>query len=209
MKKKFWKPTVLLPCCYLLAALVYLAVCLFGFMRVNRHVQAGEMPHRPLELGDFMLDGVLPLADEEGKQRFASTDPDPKLIYALGVPFYAGRVVFAAQPHKPGGEIVLYYATNDDFLQTGFNENNKIWAKQTPGGQWYFDLDGKQVYALRLDPDTTGGILWTVQSIELNAPKPAAAYFVPDAFGWFWLLGAPPLAAALLTFLRQLIFCPS
>lgn len=206
MRNKLLKPHVLLPLLYGLAVVVYLAVCLVRFAGVSGKTINAEMPYRPLMLEDFALQSILRLDDENGRQRFVSTDPDPQMVYAAEQPFYAGRVSFSAAPHKPGGEIVLYYATNADFEQTGFDEANKLWAKQATNGSWYFDLDGRQVYALRLDPDTAGGVVWTMDGgIWLNQPKPAAAYFVPDAFEVFWLLAGPLFAAGVLVCCKQLL----
>ncbi|MDL2325025.1 hypothetical protein LJC61_07780 [Ruminococcaceae bacterium OttesenSCG-928-A16] len=204
MKKKIWRPAVLVLLLYGVAVLLYVGTCLFGFMQVNSLAAKGKLQTQPLTLQNFTQNSIIVLEDEAGKQRFVSTDPDPQLIYATGAPFNVGRVTFTATPHKPGGEIVLYYAQNENYAETGFSEKNKLWARQAPSGEWFFDLNGKQVTALRLDPDTTGGVVWVVNSIVLNAPKPTTAYFVPDAFAIFWLVAVPPFAAAVVLLLRQL-----
>lgn len=185
---------LLVPLCYLLAVLVYFGICAVSYFSASSRIKGGSMPSRTLHLEDFILESVIQLEDENGRQRFVSTDGDPKLVYSPAQPFYAGRFIFDAASNRPGGEIVLYYIT-----QPGqpFSENNKLWAQQADDGSWYFDLGGREVAALRLDSDTEGGVVWTVNRLALEAEKPLSAYFAPSAQQVMLLLILPGFAAAL------------
>lgn len=191
-KPKHW----LLPAlCYAAALLLWLGLCVFFLARDTINMNNGSLKSSILWLNDFTLEGVKKLEGEDGTQMFVSTDPDPRLLYAPAEPFPATRFVFAATPHKPSGGMALYYTTQMD---EEFQDRNIIWAKQDAQGRWYFDLQGRQVARLRLDPDTTGGVIWTVDTILLNEPKPIWQYFVPGTRAVFFLLFAPGFLAVLL-----------
>lgn len=190
-KNKRWMVPVAF---YLLALLIYVASCFVLWARDAVNLQDGLLNRRQLWLEDFTLVSVLQLATVDGKQSFVSTDSDPQLHYLPNTAFRVNRVVFSATAtSKPSGEIALYYTT-----QTGddFSEDKKIWAKQNQNGDWYFDLWGRKITGLRLDPDTSGGVVWHVNSIVLNEKIPPADYFIPSARAVFALVFFPPLVAA-------------
>lgn len=190
--KKFLR---LLALCYLIAVVVYLGTCTFTLVRNSIYSVAGKMQPQQLTLQNFTHNSITLLSDDDlGRQRFVSTDADPQLVYVLPEKDPVGRVTFKATPHKPGGEITLYYTSNEDFT-----EKNKLWAKQAGDGSWYFDLGGRSVAAIRIDPDTAStGIEWTVENITLNSNRPAYTYFIPGAGKALVLLLAPGLAAVLI-----------
>lgn len=201
-KKKGWAKWLLLGL-YILAVAVYLVVCFIKWSTMSRAFASGNIEPQMLQLEDFTQVSILPV--ENSKQSFVSTDSDPQLIYSQEVPFWVDRVTFSASSQKPGGEIVLYYAEDDSYLTHGFSEENKIWAKQQTDGSWYFDLEGKEVQALRLDPDTTGGIVWKVESIQLNAEKPMRDYFIPNGKAIFFLFAVPLLLCAIIIYIAQIL----
>lgn len=201
MKKKTQKPPIKLggaavaALCYLVAAVLYLGICLYGLVLNAVLVNGGQLARRQLFLQDFEQQSILQLENEGENQRFVSTDGDPALIYTRAEGFYAGRFVFRATPNHPGGEMVLYYTTAPG---QPFSEGQKLWARQTADGGWYFDLGGKKLYSLRLDTDTAGGVVWQVESMILGETRPALSYFIPGAQPLFLLLLLPGLGAALL-----------
>lgn len=180
--------------CYLAAAVLYIGVCLYGLVHNSLLVSGGQLTRRQLFLQDFEQQSILQLEDEGAKQRFVSTDGDPALVYTRPEGFYAGRFVFKGTANHPGGEMVLYYTTAPG---RPFSEGQKLWARQTADGGWYFDLGGKKLYSLRLDTDTAGGVVWQVESIVLGETRPALSYFIPGAQPLFLLLLLPGFAAAL------------
>lgn len=192
--------------CYVLALLLYVGGCTISIISDGLRVQNGAVVQQNLTLADFEQIGLVQLDnDGKGRQTTISTDDDPKLVYRNDEGFYATRLVFAAQPNKPAGEIVLYYAT--ELAEDGapvYTEGQKLWARQDKDGSWFFDLNGQKLVALRLDPGTKGGILWTIDKIVLNAPRTVLSYYVPSAQPVVLLLLLPPLAAAGITQARML-----
>lgn len=186
-----WK----LPLLFYIAALaLYLLGCTYSFVQDHARTGSGAIVQQQMYLEDFTLQSIKVLEGAEGTEQFVSTDNDPQMIYYNPRGVYITRLVFNASPNKAGGEMVLYYTTAAN--QSNFTETQKLWARQAQDGSWYFDLGGKKIYALRLDPDTAGGVVWTVQNITLNPPKTFWAYFFPTAQPVFLLLLLPGLAAA-------------
>lgn len=193
MRRKQWILPLL---CYALALLVYMGLCLFHVARDSMHQNQGLLPLQALPAEQLESDGIQFLAAQNGRLRLVSTDGDPKLIYRPEQPFYATRLTWQATAlNKPGGEIVLYYTTEED---EPFSERKKLWARQAGDGSWYFDLSGRRYTGLRLDPGTASGVLWEVEKLALNEPKPPADYWLPDARQLSLLVFAPLFAAAVL-----------
>ena len=119
MKKLLFKNRMLVILCYGVAVLVYLIVCLVGYLGCNAKIADGSLAPRTLTLEDFVLESAVQLENDGERQTFVSTDPDPHLVYSTGERFPVSRFVFAATPPQPGGEIALYYSTRPD---GGFTE---------------------------------------------------------------------------------------
>lgn len=199
MKKKHKKARrmLLLLLCYLGALLLWLGLCAFHLARDSWYQSRGQMPHQTLQPQDFTTaSGVHFSEDWQANSYFATADSDPQLILEFDQPQPVGLFIFDAQAvNKPPGEIVLYYTTRPG---QPFSDRHKLWARQGDTNQWYFDLGGRKVTALRLDPDAVGGVFWQVQSMDLNMPKRTSFYFRPDGLESCILLFAPILAWAIL-----------
>lgn len=205
----------LLALAYLVVLVVYLAVCGYHYLH-GQAVTGGNLANpTEVSLDDLQLHSAQRLEDEEGAQRFVSTDNDPQLIlYAGGAdgtgelsPFYPGRVTFAATPHRPGGEIVAYYApTAEDARNSVYSERTKLWAKQAPDKSWYFDFADTEMYALRIDPDNIdAGVVWQVERIVVNDVRPVLSYFVPTPLGLLLYLVLPGLCVAVYGEVRRIV----
>lgn len=207
MKKKKASAKWLLVILYILAIAVYLLICFAHWNTMNGAFSSGNITTQTLQLEDFTQVNILPV--ENDKQGFVSTNSDPQLIYSQEEPFLVDRMTFSASSQKPGGEIVLYYAEDDTYLTQDFDEKNKVWAKQLSDGTWYFDLNGKKVQALRLDPDTAGGVVWQVNDIQLNVQKSMQEYFMPSWIDIFSIVFIPLLLCAIILYTRQIVlgFC--
>ncbi len=192
MKKK-WKRR-LLPLCYAAAALLWLAIAALALWRDSARLQNGSLVRRVLQPWEFTsTSGVV---YDEAARTFASTDPDPQFIYRPEAPEAMTRFVFRARPlNKGGGEMVLYYNTAPE---QNFSEARKLWARRSAEGEWYFDLGGREIAALRFDPDSVGGVFWRCEGMVLNERIAPLYYFVPDAQGLVLLLCLPLLFWALL-----------
>lgn len=188
MKPRLKQRLQLVLVCYLAGLLVYLAICTVGLIRV------GGLAPLHLQFSDFEAASIsLWEEDEEaGAIRFAATDNDPQLIYSPQQAFYADRLLLDAQADRPWGEIVLYYTTKPG---EPFSEAQKLWAQESADGTWYFNLGGRQLQALRIDPGSRGGVVWTFQDVTLNAPRSWQSHFLPDARGALALLMLPGLGA--------------
>lgn len=196
-KKKKMKRVL---CLYAVVLGLYL-LCCAGRCAANmwqRHT--GALETRVLSLPDFTPENIRYDSYEEGGGVFVSTNTDPQLILLFPQGQRVGRLLFDAASNKGGGEMVLYYTTAPD---ADFSETKKLWAQQDEQGVWYFDLYGRTVYALRLDPDTVGGVRWQVNEIVLNAPVPWADYFVPSARQTAFLLAFPLLGTSAVVVLRR------
>lgn len=182
--------------CYVAALVVYLLFCLFYLARDTVSLSSGELERQKLWLEDFQLESIHQLETEDGVQRFVSTDPDPQMIYRRDTSFRVSRVVFNAEAiNKPQGSMVLYYTTH---LGEEFSDAKKVWAKLDQEGNWYFDLNGQRLTAIRLDPDSEGGVIWNVHRIVLNERKSIAEYFIPDGFSIFLVLFLPAFLAGVI-----------
>ena len=188
--RNFWRIPLL---CYAITWALYVCACTLSLWNTNDRLQDGAAPQRTLAVADFELYGVEMLSPQNGRQRFVSTDSDPQLIYLRPEGAYFTRFVFDATANHPGGEMVLYYTTSPE--QT-FSEKQKLWAQQAEDGSWFFDLSGRLVYAIRFDPNTTSGVVWTVNHMSLNEEKPAWAYYFPSPQPIVLLLLLPGFAAA-------------
>lgn len=174
-RKGGWRLPVL---CYAAVLLVWLGICVGQLLRDVVRRENGSLAERELTIGDASdAFNVYPIDGWDDTATWLLTqDSDPQLVWRLdGAP--ATRLLFDAKAvNAPDGELVLYYTTGQD---EGFSERKKVWATQTAGGQWMFELPGGAVQALRLDPGTAGGVVWRVERIRLNTPRAVWEYFVP------------------------------
>ena len=204
MRRKTKRGWLLLSLCYALVLLVWLGLCGGRLVRDGISRSNGQLVRRELAPKDFAVQAGVAFSDNWAADPwFASTDPDPQLHLLFEGGARVGRFVFAGQAlNKPGGEMALYYTTRPG---QGFSEKNKLPARQNADGDWFFDLGGRRVYALRLDPDSVSGVHWQVRGMVLNEDKPAFAYFAPDALQAMVLLFGPALLWAALVQLAA--FC--
>lgn len=184
--------------CYLVAVLVWFAIGLFSLARNGIMAGQGAWVQREYRwLDDLSATDGIHVPDGYGElRRFAATDSDPKLLLDFPNGEYVTGLVFRAKALNRGsGAVNLYYSTRPD---DEMSESRKLWARQLPDGSWYFDLGGRTVYALRLDPGTVAAAVWQMEGITLNPNVPLAAYFVPDWQEGLVLLLVPLLAWAVL-----------
>ena len=109
-------------------------------------------------------------------------------------------VLDAAHRLPPGG-VALYYLKPG---QTDYTEAQKVFARVTAPGVYTFDLGGKWVTGLRIDPDSVGGVPTLFTGIELNPARPWYLRFVPSSGWWLVLAFGPCIAAAFISlFIRK------
>lgn len=180
-------------CYYGIAICIYLGFCTVSFLKDHYNLTLQE---QILTLDDLQLEGLAAEPNPDGGMDLVSTDSDPKILYVQNEPFYANCIIFYGTPvNKPGGEMQLYYTTQPGQVP---DARHCLWPQQSKDGGWYFDLGGKNVYTLRLDPDAVGGVVWRDWKIVLNRQKPIIEYFIPELRTVFLLLFVPALVSALL-----------
>lgn len=198
MRRKTKRKWTMLWLCYGAVMLAWLLWCGGRLALDSWRAANGQMQRQELAPSDFSekTSGIAFSGDWANDRYFTTTDADPQLHLAFNDGANVGRVVFSARAvNKPGGEMALYYNTKPG---QDFSEARKLPAMQNANGGWVFDLQGRKVYALRLDPDSVGGVYWQVYHMVLNETKPPLAYFTPDALECFVLLFAPALLYAAL-----------
>lgn len=186
--------------CYALAAALWLAWCLAGCGVMLWHKAGGDMPRKTLAGDDLRYESFVDYADlewdtppDDDPRWYLSTDNDPK-IYWDGSG-YIETVRLLAKHRYPAGSVVLYYLLPG---QTDYSEAQKVYARVTGDGEYTFDLGGRTVAGLRIDPDSAGGVPTLFDGVVLNPDEPWYLRFWPDGGQWLLLLGGPALAAALL-----------
>ena len=106
---------------------------------------------------------------------------------------YIETVRLYAEHRLPPGSVALYYLLPG---QTDYSETQKVFAHVVQPGVYEFDLGGKTVSGLRIDPDSVGGVATLFTGVELNPPQFWLLRFVPNGGQWLLLLGLPACAAA-------------
>jgi hypothetical protein len=185
--------------CYLTAALIWVLYCLLGSATMLYHKSNGTMPQQVLMASDLTFSSFVNYADREwdtapdsSPDWYLSTDDDPQITwYGTG---YLENVTLHALHLRPAGSVALYYLKPG---QTDFSEQQKIYAAANGNGEYTFDLGGRVVSGLRIDPDSVGGVPTKFSGITLNPVRAWYLRFVPNGAQWILLLGLPALAAAL------------
>ncbi len=176
--------------CYVLAAAVWVLRCLMGSGVMLNYKLSGRMPTRTLTLDDLHTESLVPYTAQDGW--LVSSDADPHLIWEGTA--YVENVTLRADYGLPPGSVALYWRGPDE---TEYRESQKVFARQDADGGYTFALGGRLVGALRIDPDSLGGVPIRVRAVELNPAAPWYRRFLPGGGAWLLLLFGPVLAAAL------------
>ena len=193
-----FRPQQLLLVAYLLAAVLWLARGFVGSAVMLNYKLQGEMPQRTVQPAELQTESFAPYSSnqwwtppDDDPAWYLSTDSDPR-IYWQGEGYIETVRLYAAHRLPPGG-VALYYLLPG---QTDYSEAQKVYARVTGAGEYTFDLGGRRVSGLRIDPDSVGGVPTLFHGIELNPAVPWYDRFVPDGGQWLLLLFGPALAAA-------------
>lgn len=198
-KKTLFNPRQTLVLAYLLAVVLWLVHCLAGSAVMLNYKMQGKMPQTHVDAADLVTESFAPYSSNEwwtppddDPAWYLSTDSDPH-IYWQGQGYIETVVLDAAHRLPPGG-VALYYLKPG---QTDYTEAQKVYATVTAPGVYTFDLGGRWVTGLRIDPDSVGGVLTKFDGVELNAPRPGWKAFVPTGAEGVLLALAPLTLAAL------------
>ena len=196
--KPLFRPQQLLLLAYLLAAALWLAQALVGSAVMLDYKLRGEMPQRTVPAAELTTESFAPYSSnqwwtppDDDPNWYLSTDSDPH-IYWQGQG-YLETVRLDAVHRLPPEGVALYYLLPG---QTDYSEAQKVFAHVVQPGVYEFDLGGKTVSGLRIDPDSVGGVATLFTGVELNPPQFWLLRFVPNGGQWLLLLGLPACAAA-------------
>lgn len=105
---------------------------------------------------------------------------------------YLETVELDAVHTTPSLSVVLYWREPG---QVDFSSRQSVYAVQTEPGKYRFDLGGRQVEEIRIDPDSIGGVITRFDGVRLNPDRPWYEAFKPTTTGVV-LFAVLPLAAA-------------
>ena len=198
VKRPLFRPQQLLLLAYLLAVVFWLVQGLLGSVVMLNYKLKGEMPRQTVAPADLTTESFAPYSSNEwwtppddNPNWYLSTDSDPH-IYWQGQGYIETVRLYAGHRLPPGG-VALYYLLPG---QTDYSETQKVYANVTDTGVYTFDLGGRWVTGLRIDPDSVGGVPTLFTGIELNPATPWYDRFLPSGGQWLVLLFVPALAAA-------------
>lgn len=197
-RKPLFRPQQLLLLAYLLAAALWLAQALVGSAVMLNYKLKGEMPQRTVPAAELTTESFAPYSSnqwwtppDDDPNWYLSTDSDPHIYWQRQG--YLETVRLDAVHRLPPEGVALYYLLPG---QTDYSEAQKVYARVTGAGQYTFDLGGRYVTGLRIDPDSAGGVPTRFTGIELNPVQPWYARLLPTGGQWLVLAFAPALAAA-------------
>ena len=198
IKRPLFRPRQLLLLAYLLALVLWLVQGLVGSAIMLNYKLKGEMPRQTVAPADLVTESFAPYSSnqwwtppDDDPDWYLSTDSDPH-IYWQGQGYIEKVRLYAGHRLPPGG-VALYYLLPG---QTDYSETQKVYANVTDTGVYTFDLGGRWVTGLRIDPDSVGGVPTLFIGIELNPATPWYDRFLPSGGQWLVLLFVPALAAA-------------
>lgn len=206
VKRPLFRPQQLLLLAYLLAVVFWLVQGLLGSVVMLNYKLKGEMPRQTVAPADLTTESFAPYSSNEwwtppddNPNWYLSTDSDPHM-YWQGQGYIETVRLYAGHRLPPGG-VALYYLLPG---QTDYSETQKVYANVTDTGVYTFDLGGRWVTGLRIDPDSVGGVPTLFTGIELNPATPWYDRFLPSGGQWLVLLFVPALAAAAVALLLSL-----
>lgn len=192
------RPQQLFALSYALAIILWAAFAVYGCAVTLTHKADGSMISRTLTADELTFESFVCYDDDEWHTApvdepgwYLSTDNDPHILWTGEA--WVESVALDAVHYLPPGSVALYYLCPG---QTDFTESQKVFARISGESQYTFDLGGIAVTALRIDPDSVGGVPTRLDGIELNPAQPWYLRFVPDGGQWLVLLFAPAVAAA-------------
>lgn len=181
----------LLAAAYLAGIAVFL---LIGFGRLAKgayYESKGLRIHETLGLADLESISIKPFETEEPGEWYVSTDSDPQ--FHLKKEMYLETAELDLVQKQEGFAAVLYWKEPG---QADFSEAQSVYAKETEPGHFVFDLKGKRVSEIRLDPDSAGGVVTRMDGFALNPESGFLHAFRMGAKQLLMLLVLPLFAAA-------------
>lgn len=191
----------LLAAAYLLALILWLAKGGGALVQKQLYTQRGMAPQVTLQAQDLEFTSIVPYQiDYEPVEGFwVSSDSDPHIFWNQEA--WVDTVVLDIHQNKPAGGVELYYKEPG---QADFSARQVIYPQKDAEGRYTFELGGRLVSGLRIDPDSVGGVLMEFRSLQINPNHAWVSHFIPSAGQLLILLLAPLGLAALVAELTDL-----
>ncbi len=129
-----------------------------------------------------------------------SSDSDPQIHWNQYA--WVDTVILDVRQECPAGSVELYYKQPG---QRDFDTRQVVYPKRDAQGRYVFELGGKWIDRLRVDPDSVGGVPTELRALQINPPGGWYRNFIPSAGQTLVLLVLPLVLSALLLELGQLL----
>lgn len=195
------KPWGLAALCYALTLAGWILYSAFCLGSDSLAALTGSLQRQELTVQDFALVNL----EETGENTLYTLNGDPQMILEDVSGQKVRNLTIQAQYSKDAREMCLYYTTAPG---QDFSQEKRVFAVQADDGTCTYTLPRTRICTLRLDPCSPAEnelLTMTVESITLNAPRSALAYFAPGWAGAFNLILWPGMAAALLNIAAGLL----
>lgn len=178
---------------YLAALVVWILMVLVCGLQAAWHTVRGSAGNGEVSLQQLQLTALVeqkPNAEIPEGDWLVSSDSDPQIRWNCGGK-YIDVVELDMQTLWPTGAVVIYYRTVG---QPDFSPDRILYAQITEDGKYRFDLGGKVVEEIRIDPASSGGVILKIEGLQLHAWE--LSNLVPNFGQLVLLLGLPVVAAA-------------
>lgn len=196
--------------CYLVAVALWLVLGAVHWGSDALAHSAGTMYETDIPVSEWKLAGLTETAATPESAALTTTDGDPQMILEDVSDMVVRTVSYTVEFDGDAREMCLYYTTK---VGEDYSQDRRVFPESLGDGRYLYTLPRTSIVALRLDPcspdaNKTVGLTFTPGTISLNAPETLPAvwqYFVPTWYQAFCLVLYPALAAAALSWLRDLV----
>lgn len=187
----------LLAVCYSIFVIGSVLACLFSAAEDGVQRALGNVQQQEVSMTDFEWIDL----EQNEENTYYSTSYDPRLILTNPPEYVRTITVSANFINLDPGEFCVFYKPEPDMEE--FDANYRVWAKENDDGTYSFTLPNSKVYGLRFDPGIYAGIIFTIDSITLNAPQSLFARFIPTRVWLLALLVIPAFIASIVQYLAS------
>lgn len=191
MKKWLKQPLVK---AYLIAFAVWILLFLVGTAKSFRNSTQGNGEEIVVPLNEVQFVALVEQKPDKAIPEgdwLVSSDSDPQIRWNCSGR-YIEQIQMKMKSLWPTGAVVLYYRTVG---QKVFSPMQMVYAQQQRDGSYLFDIGGKRLEEIRIDPASQGGVI--LQLEEIRTISKGIHAIVPSWQQLALLLGLPPLILAI------------